>query len=102
MGDVATLRGVFDRNEEYIENHGNEEERLELASVRKTVNSMIAKELNAGVGACLNLSHPSVVSAYQRPVKRIVQIVDARGGIKLQKAETLFRDQPMQPALRQS
>ncbi|CAK07656.1 MULTISPECIES: hypothetical protein [Rhizobium] len=84
MGDVAILRGVFHRNEAYIERHATETERLVLASVRKIMDSMIEEERNLGVGACLNLSHPSVAEAYQRPVKRIVDIVDARGGLKLQ------------------
>ena len=102
MGDTATLHGVFERNEAYIEKHANEMERLELSNIRDTMNSMVERELNLGVGACLNLSHPSVISAYQRPVKRIVDIVDAQGGLKLQGARARFRDQPMRLAPRQS
>lgn len=81
MGDVFTLRNILDRNEEFYRQNANEDQLREFEEIQSAVMSMTEKEAREGVGACLDLLHPSVVNAYNRPVPRIVAIVDKRGGL---------------------
>jgi len=81
MGDVLTLRNILDRNEGYYRQNANEVQLREFDEIQLAVTSMTEKEARDGVGACLDLSHPSVTRAYNRPVPRIVEIVDRRGGL---------------------
>ena len=81
MGDVLALRNILDRNEKNYRQNANEVQIREFQEIQSAVMSMTEKEAREGVGACLDLSHPSVVSAYNRPVPRIVAIVDKRGGL---------------------